>query len=338
MIVINMMMRSYFYIIILLVAFSCMEPNTESLWQLNKIVEIDTEGYCRDVYVSGDSVFLATGQAGIQLWDISNITSPILVWKKTLSDLGVNKEISQVEYKPSIKQLFALESNERPIHIDLSKSDSVNILGQFSSEKTKEFRISTNDINSFTVYAADNDDGLKLSTFEYDTLYNLWFNTSGNEVSLIGNPNGLDLFSDLIILTLDQLGVQVLQNNNNTINYLFHEDLPGNSRAITITKEDEFYVACEEAGAFKLETNYSDFTVSKVQFGKDLYVTHVTVLDDQIVLSCAGNGLSLYEKINNDDIQPRGIHNIGYVYHAEFYNNYLFAASREGLQIFQIDE
>ena len=129
MIVINMMMKSYFYIIILLVAFSCMEPNTESLWQLNKIVEIDTEGYCRDVYVSGDSVFLATGQAGIQLWDISNITSPILVWKKTLSDLGVNKEISQVEYKPSIKQLFALESNERPIHIDLSKSDSVNILG-----------------------------------------------------------------------------------------------------------------------------------------------------------------------------------------------------------------
>ena len=87
-----------------------------------------------------------------------------------------------------------------------------------------------------------------------------------------------------------------------------------------------------------METNYSDFTVSKVQFGKDLYVTHVTVLDDQIVLSCAGNGLSLYEKINNDDIQPRGIHNIGYVYHAEFYNNYLFAASREGLQIFQIDE
>ena len=102
-----------------------MEPNTESLWQLNKIVEIDTEGYCRDVNVSGDSVFLATGQAGIQLWVISNITSPILVWKKTLSDLGVNKEISQVEYKPSIKQLFALESNERPIHIDLSKSDSV---------------------------------------------------------------------------------------------------------------------------------------------------------------------------------------------------------------------
>ena len=39
----------------------------------------------------------------------------------------------------------------------------------------------------------------------------------------------------------------------------------------------------------------------------------------------------------DDNIESRGIHNIGYVYHAEFYNNYLFAASREGLQIFQID-
>ena len=89
--------------------------------------------------------------------------------------------------------------------------------------------------------------------------------------------------------------------------------------------------------AIKLETNSPDYNVTKVQFGQDLYVTHVTVLGNQIVLSCAANGLSLYDLINKDDIQPRGIHNIGYVYHAEFHNNYLFAASREGLQIFQID-
>ena len=84
-----------------------------------------------------------------------------------MSDLGVSKEISQVVYKSSIKQLFALESNERPIHIDLSTPDSINILGQFSSEKTKEIRVITNNKNKFSVFAADNDDGLKLSTFEF---------------------------------------------------------------------------------------------------------------------------------------------------------------------------
>jgi len=337
MIVINMTMKYFLFILIFFSAFSCMEPNNENLWNLNKIAGIDTEGYCRDVYVSGDSVFVAAGQAGIQLWDISTITSPRLVWKRSLSDLGLNKEISQVEYKSSIRQLFALESNERPIHIDLSIPDSVNVLGQFSSEKTKEFRVKTNNTNSFTVYAADNDDGLKSSTFEYDSFYKLWFNTSGNEISSIGNPNGIDIISDLIVLTLDQLGIQAFQYENSIINSLYHIDLPGNARAITISDTDEYYVACEDEGAFKIISNYPDHAPVKMQFGEDLYVTHVAIFSNQIALSCAANGISLYDRISNDNIESRGIHNIGYVYHAEFYNNYLFAASREGLQIFQID-
>ena len=338
MIVINMRMKNYFYILPIFLVFSCLQPSEEDLWKLNNISKIDTEGYCRDIYVSGDSVFVAAGQAGIQLWNISTITSPRLVWKKSLSDLGVGKEISQVVYKSSIKQLFALESNERPIHIDLSIPDSVNVLGQFSSEKTKEIRVITSDVNSFTVYAADNDDGLKLSTFEFDSLYNLWFNTSGIEISTIGNPNGIDVLSNLIVLTLDQLGIQVFQNDDNIISGLYHEDLPGNSRAITMLQVNEYYVACEEEGAFKLDIHYPDHPPEKVQFGEGLYVTHVTVSDNQIVLSCAGNGLSLYDKISNGSIQSKGIYNVGYVYHAEFYNNYLFAATREGLQIFQIDQ
>ena len=61
--------------------------------------------------------------------------------------------------------------------------------------------------------------------------------------------------------------------------------------------KNEYYVACEEAGAIKLETNSPDYNVTKVQFGQDLYVTHVTVLGNQIVLSCAANGLSLYDLI-----------------------------------------
>ncbi len=136
----------------------CLEPVTENLWMLNKVAQVETEGYCRDVFISGDSVFVAAGQAGIQLWDISTISAPTQVWGMTLSDLGVSKEIMQVEYEASIKQLFALESNERPIHVDLSQGDSVVVAGQFSSEQTKEFRVITNSTISFTVYAADNDD------------------------------------------------------------------------------------------------------------------------------------------------------------------------------------
>ena len=316
----------------------CMEPVTENLWTLNKIAQMETEGYCRDVFISGDSVFIAAGQAGVQLWDISSITAPMKVWEMTLSDLGASKEITQVEYEASIRQLFALESNERPIHIDLSQGDSAIVLGQFSSERTKEFRVITNSSSSFTVYAADNDDGLKWSRFDYDPAFRLWLNSAGDEIPSQGNPNGIDIFGYDIVLTLDQLGIESFHNNEGIISSSFHMDLDGNARAVTIIDGDECYIACEDGGAYRLSPGFSSQWEFMVQFAQDLFVTHIDANRHQLVLSCASNGLALYEAKQSGSVEERGIHDIGYVYHTEFSNGYLFAATREGLQIFEIVE
>ncbi len=318
--------------------FGCIEPNSEDIWTLNKIAQVDTEGYCRDVFISGDSVFVAAGQAGVQLFDISTITSPTLIWSMSLSELGVSKEISQVEYKSSIKQLFALESNERPIHIDLSLGDTASVVGQFSSEQTKEFRVIIKSTNSFTMYAADNDDGLKISTFEYDSSFGLWFNTAGDEIASVGNPNGIDIYENEIVLTLDQLGIEAFHNEGGSITSSYHIDLEGNARAVTMENGGEFYIACEDGGAFRLSTGFSAQWEYMVQFAKDLFVTHVTSNDHQLAVSCASNGLGLYEAVQPSAVEERGIHDIGYVYHSEFSNGYVFAATREGLQILQIEE
>ncbi len=333
-------MKQLIIIIISAFIFGCIEPNSEDIWTLNKIAQVDTEGYCRDVYISGDSAFVAAGQAGVQLYDISTITSPTLVWSMSLSELGVSKEISQVEYEPSIKQLFALESNERPIHLDLSKGDTVSVVGQFSSEKTKEFRVITNNATSFTCYAADYDDGLKTSTFEFDSSFGLWFNTSGEEIASVGNPNGIDILGNEIVLTLDQLGIEVLRNDDGIITQNYHYDLEGNARAVTLDGNATF-VACEEAGAYRLQVNPSAEFQYVVKFANDLFVTHVAVFGDQVALSCASNGVALYEQWlveASSDISERGIHDIGYVYHSEFADGYVFAATREGLQILEIVE
>ena len=318
--------------------FGCIEPNSEDIWTLNKIAQVDTEGYCRDVFISGDSVFVAAGQAGVQLFDISTITSPTLIWSMSLSELGVSKEISQVEYKSSIKQLFALESNERPIHIDLSLGDTASVVGQFSSEQTKEFRVIIKSTNSFTMYAADNDDGLKISTFEYDSSFGLWFNTAGDEIASVGNPNGIDIYENEIVLTLDQLGIEAFHNEGGSITSSYHIDLEGNARAVTMENGGEFYIACEDGGAFRLSTGFSAQWEYMVQFAKDLFVTHVTSNDHQLAVSCASNGLGLYEAVQPSTVEERGIHDIGYVYHSEFSNGYVFAATREGLQILEIVE
>ena len=336
--VINYRMKKLILLSIIASLFSCMEPNPEDIWTLNKIAQVDTEGYCRDVYISGDSVFVAAGQAGVQLFDISTITSPTLIWSMSLSELGVSKEISQVEYKSSIKQLFALESNERPIHIDLSLGDTASVVGQFSSEQTKEFRVIIKSTNSFTMYAADNDDGLKISTFEYDSSFGLWFNTAGDEIASVGNPNGIDIYENEIVLTLDQLGIEAFHNEGGSITSSYHIDLEGNARAVTMENGEEFYIACEDGGAFRLSTGFSAQWEYMVQFAKDLFVTHVTSNDHQLAVSCASNGLGLYEAVQPSTVEERGIHDIGYVYHSEFSNGYVFAATREGLQILEIVE
>ncbi|HIA23462.1 MAG TPA: hypothetical protein EYN76_03500 [Candidatus Marinimicrobia bacterium] len=222
--------------------------------------------------------------------------------------------------------------------MDLSKGDTASVVGQFSSEQTKEFRVNTNSANSFTVYAADNDDGLKLSTFVYDSSFGLWFNTAGVEIASVGNPNGIDIYENEIVLTLDQLGIEAFHDENGLITSSYHIDLEGNARAITMINGGEFYIACEDGGAFRLATSFSSQWDFKNQFAKDLFVTHVAVNSHQLALSCASNGLALYKTGSDKKVQERGIHDIGYVYHSEFSNGYLFAATREGLQIFEIDE
>ena len=153
-----------------------------------------------------------------------------------------------------------------------------------------------------------------------------------------GNPNGIDMYENEIVLTLDQLGIEAFHSENGVITSSYQIDLKGNARAVTMLNEGEFYVACEDAGAFKLATGFSAQSDEKIQFANDLFVTHIAVNNNQLALSCASNGLALYEPDGNTAINARGIHDIGYVYHAEFSGGYLFAATREGLQIFEIDE
>jgi len=176
--------------------------------------------------------------------------------------------------------------------------------------------------------------------FINDTVYTtgLWFNTSGEEIASVGNPNGIDMYENEIVLTLDQLGIEAYHNENGLITSAYHIDLEGNSRAVTMLNGGKFFVASEEAGAFRIATGLSSQWDYKVQFAKDLFVTHVTSSNNQIAVSCASNGLALYESKQSDSIEERGIHDIGYVYHSEFSNGYLFAASREGLHIFEIEE
>ncbi|MFQ6606776.1 MAG: hypothetical protein ACE5DP_03905 [Fidelibacterota bacterium] len=332
----------------LLLSWGCLQPEREALWELDLVGQADTRGYCRDIFLQNDTAFVAAGQAGVQLWDISDVANPILLQEFNLvSDLGLTKEIMQVQYAPQVQQLFALENNERPLQVDLSLPDTSILIGQISSEQTKEFVV-LDQPDSFTVYAADFDDGLKWSFFTYDTTYKLWVNTKEGEIPGTGPPNGVAYYQGLLVLTLGQLGVDFYYVNglSQPPEFLGTIDTEGFARSVTIVDPSTVYVACEEGGVYqielapiiKLQQPFSPDNYEMIRFATDLDVDDIAVDGHQAALCLGSKGLALYDLTQPDEPVSRGIFNIGHAYHATFSQEYLFVATREGMQIFNITE
>ena len=56
----------------LLVFFGCMRPDDENLWSVSIENTIQTDGFARDVYLQGDTAFIAAGQSGVQVWNLQS--------------------------------------------------------------------------------------------------------------------------------------------------------------------------------------------------------------------------------------------------------------------------
>ena len=58
----------------LLMFYSCMEPNIEDLWSYEINSSFETNGFARDVSINNDTVFIAAGQSGVQVWDLNSMS------------------------------------------------------------------------------------------------------------------------------------------------------------------------------------------------------------------------------------------------------------------------
>ena len=318
---------------------SCMEPDTDSVWDIDRISILNTIGYCRSVAVVNDTAYVAAGQNGFQIWDMSAFlstgTNPSLVAAMDSylpgQDFG---DISQVEYSEKHRVILAVESNSLVNIIDKIGSDSLNWDGAKMSDKTREIRV-MDDSSGFTIYAADNDDGLKWNYFELQS-WGEWSQTSGDEIWEAGKPTGIDRYGSLLAQTTDQTGVSLYQISNIKSDPVKVDsaDTEGNADKVTLT-DNGLFIGSEGGGAYYIPISGTSFS-TPVQFAEDLYVTHVSVSGNTAVLSLASGGIALYDISNPSAPVSRGIHDIGYVYKTVHESSYILACTREGLQILSI--
>lgn len=322
-------------------ALSCLEPNRDSVWSVEKVMTLSTKGYCRSAVVVNDTAYVAAGQAGIQIWDLSGFlssgTTSSRVMELDMYASGLDFEnIIQVEFLDGLNVVLAVENNSLVHILDKVGSDSLNWDSAKMSEKTREIR-AKEDTSGFTIYAADNDDGLKWNFFELQS-WGEWLHTTGNELVESGSPTGIDIKDDLLAVTTDQLGVSLYRLGDLKTDpvKLDSTDTQGSTDKVTLT-EDGLFVAAEEGGAYYYPVSGSAIG-SGIRFAEDLYVKHVTIEEDMAILSLGSGGLAVYDISDKNNPESRGIHEIGYVYRTTVESNYVLACTREGLQILTISK
>ena len=93
---------------LILIFGSCIEPVSDDLWSVMIEKECGTSGYARDVHVENDIAYVAAGEGGAEIWDLSSGSVPTLLNAISLDDIGARKEISKI-WEPKNKFKIWLE-------------------------------------------------------------------------------------------------------------------------------------------------------------------------------------------------------------------------------------
>jgi len=338
----------FFYTILLgSIISGCIEPNTEDLWSITVESILPTSGFSRDVAIEDKTAYVATGQYGIQVWDLQS--QSMLVGFTGYEEGGAFLEFDDptlIGRDETNKLIFVSEPGKDVKIFHYDGGDSIFYRNTIMSAKTKGFVSFPSETDQFIMYAADNDDGMKWHTFDLDTtvfgptVLISWLPSSGNEIYTPGKPQGIDSDGEsYIVMAVDQLGVELYSIDSLGADPILvgRVDTEGNGEQVTLTSEGVF-AACDDAGAYFITTGKFSGTGSSTRFAEDLTVDHIAVNNGIAALSLGAKGIALYNVTDPSSPLEKGIFPVGYVYKSEFWGEKLLVCSREGLQILTIEK
>ncbi len=252
--------RIPFYAILTILIFSgCIEPNTEDLWSITIEGVLQTEGFARDIAIEGNTGYVAAGQAGVQVWDLSEQTQSGYFAGYVEGGAFLEfEDVSIIGRNPLNNLIFASESNEdvKIFHYATGDSD-ITYRNTIMSARTKGFVSFPLADDQFIMYAADNDDGMKWHTYDLDTtiIFNIefivWTPNGGDEIYTPGKPQGIDSDGEsYVAMAVDQLGVELysIDSIGADPTLVGRVDTEGNAEQVLLSQMGVF-AACDDAGA-----------------------------------------------------------------------------------------
>ena len=337
----------YFYIILIGSIFSgCIEPNTDDLWSITVESILQTDGFSRDVAIDNNIAYVATGQYGIQVWDLQSqsMSAGFTGYEEGGTFLEFD-DPSLIGRDETNKLIFVSEPGKDVKILHYDGGDSIFYRNTIMSAKTKGFVSFPSETDQFIMYTADNDDGMKWHFYNLDTtnIFGIefieWTPYGGGEIYTPGKPQGIDSDGLFIAMAVDQLGVELysIDSLGADPSLVGRVDTEGNGEQVTLTS-DGVFAACDDAGAYFIPTGKFSGAGSSTRFAEDLTVDHISVNSGIAVLSLGAKGIALYDVTEPTAPVERGIFPVGYTYRSQFWGEKILVCSREGLQILTIEK
>jgi hypothetical protein len=325
----------FLYTFLLASIFSgCIEPNVEDLWSVSVETVIETDGFSRDVFITGNTAFIAAGQAGVYVWDLA--TNAIIRTHNTYGNTDL-EDVSRVYYDSLNSFLFIRDqTNLFFFEYDSASLDAPNFVGDSHIE---DFAIFPDTANQFFIYYTDKDVGDGFIWGQYKPLGCCWYLTGGGVIKPDAPMRGISVSESYVAIAMDQLGVELysIDSIGADPTLIGRVDTEGNAEQVTLDQMGVF-AACDDAGAYFIPTGKFSGIGSPTRFAEGLTVDHIAVNNGIAVLSLGAKGIALYDVTEPSSPIEKGIFPVGYVYKTEFWGEKLMVCSREGLQILTIEK
>ncbi|MFN3821373.1 MAG: LVIVD repeat-containing protein, partial [bacterium] len=221
-------------------------PLNEAKYALRLISETTTLGIANDVYVVGDSAFIADNEQGVTIWDVSQPGSPRII--DTVPTIG---GALMVKYSPLTDLVFVVEN-----------TPSGGITAYQCSTKMRLMTLYDRGVADFTfqelshsdsLVVAEVDGGIGANRGEGYRFHKLYRDLSlgwlddlrGSYMPPVGNYKGLCLYEDTTFIAYGEFGVDILRVNYSTlgnfpVERLGATDTPGNALSIALNRSREY--------------------------------------------------------------------------------------------------
>ena len=352
-------------LILILNLSSCLKPDAifsgDRMANVSFVDVLETGAYARDVFVAGNSIFVAASQAGNQIWQEQE-GAMVKVFEPTFDSNPLDDDPAlRITVDPVSRLMFTFDKSGghyKKLNANFDGFDSVYVTGDcigsdendgvFGSGGNEDFIAKQLNDSLVAVYVIDktSNDGFKQYFFNRRLSEPNIFGCEGGyyywEANNVGSPTyghnlGMDMKDTLIAISHDEIGVGLYRLDVVDLDTLAVVNTPGETIEV---KFYENYLLCANnwagMGIFSLGQGDSSLT-HLADIEVDGWVKQISLWNNMAILSCGENGIFLVNLSDPENPIVDQPIDAGYTYRTFVSGDMIYAATREGVKRYHIE-